>query len=654
MKIKIVLHFRFKFQNHFMKYFIYLILTFSLFSEENFLLDRKKDEPIFIKVKKNKSGVRNSLSFIQVDKDQETLSSMGELSTIKLKFNQGSTILKVKEYTIDKKLIFSDKIERIKEGFSFSTFKGKNKKGKAIFQKINFDVHANPLEIQYQDENKKSTIDKNGISKVLFSYNKLGKKISESYFDLLDKPKEDKFGIAKYEFKYDAFGNLLTKKFFDEKNTLTESKNGYAIESNSYDYTSNINGKLVLNEFFDKEKKAKNDKFGIAKYIYNYDKNGNKISEIFKNDKDNYVEDKKGIAKRIWSYDVKGNILLEEEYGKDGKLKNDLTDNVSRTITEYSSSNEVETKQIYFYDENEKPSINEVLGVAYIKITKTPMKNGYEILEEFFDVDKKPCNSLDGYHIVLKNYDNLNNQVYEEYRNVNQELIDSKDGYAKFRASFNGKLLVEESYFSVEDKSVIGDEGYSKQIRKYNNEKKLISIENFGVDNSLTNSELGYAKQINTFNKKGFKTSEEFFDENDKLTTNNEGFAKINFKYNEACLKLKKEADCISLIEYLDKDLKLVDPKKGNAKDEFFYDDKANLILHKEFNKKNELIHQFEFSYINGFKKESAVEHFKNKALRKAVYYLYLVNPFDSSKVLKISLNKLLRPIKFEEEDFKD
>lgn len=637
-----------------MKYFIYLILTLSFFSEENILLERKKDEPIFIKVKKNKSGVRNSLSFIQVDKDQESLSSMGELSTIKLKFNQGSTILKVKEYTIDKKLIFADKIERIKDGFSFFTFKGKNKKGKSIFQKISFDIHANPLEVQYLDENQKPTIDKNGISKILYTYNKQGKKISESYFDLLEKPREDKFGIAKYELKYDALGNVLTKKFFDEKNNLTESKNGFAIESNTYDYTSNINGKLVLKEFFDKDKKNKNDKTGIAKYIYTYDKNGNKISEIFKNDKDNFVEDKKGIAKRIWSYDAKGNILLEEEYGKDGKLKNDITDNVSRTITEYSSSNEVETKQIYFYDENEKLSINEVLGVAYIKITRTPIKNGYEILEEYFDADKKPCNSHDGYHIVLKNYDNLHNQIYEEYRNINQELIVSKDGYAKYKASFNGKLLLEEEYLNVDDKPIIGDEGYYKQIRKYNKENKLISIENFGLDKTLTNSELGFAKQINTYNKKGVKTSEEFFDENEKLVTNHEGFAKINFKYNEACLKLKTEADCISSIEYLDKELKLIDPKKGNAKDEFFYDEKANLISHKEFNKKNEQIHQFEFSYINGFKKESAVEHFKNKALKRAVYYLYLVNPFDSAKVLKISLNKLLRPVKFEEENFKD
>jgi hypothetical protein len=626
----------------------------NLFAEENILLKTKLENPISIKVKKNKAGIRNSLSFIEVAEDRETLSSLNGLSTIKLKFKSEGTLLSVKEFTIDKKKIYTNTISQIAEGFLLKSFKGTTKKGKPLFQKITYDKSGNILSIEYLDDMNKPSIDQNGFSKLIFSYNKFGKKKTAEFFDLLEKPREDKFGIAKYEYAYDVFGNLLKTKIYSANNKPAADKYGIFEENFIYDYTNDLSGKLVMKEFFDKEGKPKADRLGISKYIYSYNSQGKKTLEEFRNEKGNLIEDKKGFARYVWEYNEKNELLLEEEYGKNGKLKDDPTDNVAKTINQYIKKDNEEITVSSFYNSENKLVLNSVIGAAEVRKVQSLLKNGYQVTEEYFSPEKEKINCLEGYHFLLKRFDISNNQVYEEYRDSSEKLIASKEGYAKYKADYNGKNLLVEEYLTADDKLAEGDDGFAKQIRNYDKTGNLLSVENFDSENKLAASEFGYAKHILKYNASGEKISEEFTDKNNQLILNHEGIAKINYTYNRSCIAKKKQGDCISKIEYFSKDQKLINTKKGFAKEENFYNEDGDLISKKFYNEKNALKTNLEFMYFQNYKKETAIEHFRENALNRGVYYLYLLNPYNKSKMIKISLNTFLRPIKLEEENFQD
>ena len=126
--------------NHLFFGILYLLsLLFSpLFSqtEENILFSTKGKSPTFAKIKYDKYGNRKSISFVKVDEDSEHLVEMEGLAIAKAKYEEKSKTFKVKEYDIDKTLLFTNKVKIQKDGFELFTFLGKTKNKKALFKKI--------------------------------------------------------------------------------------------------------------------------------------------------------------------------------------------------------------------------------------------------------------------------------------------------------------------------------------------------------------------------------------------------------------------------------------------------------------------------------------------------------------------------------------
>jgi hypothetical protein len=632
------------------KLLLFLILTLGIYPEENIPISYKNKKVIYMKVKRATNLQRKAISFIEQDGNSETLSSLDGLSMIRLKAGKGDELLKVKEYSIDKKLIFTNKINKTENGFELYSFLGKNKKGKSIIQKVKYNQNAQILSIEYLDDSQKPIQGKNGFYKKEFTYHKSGKITSEKYFDLFEKLKEDKFGIAEIQNSYDTFGNLLSTKYFNSKQKLTENKNKVAEESYTYDFINNNEAKLVLKENFDREGNPKKDKNGIAKYVYKHNAQGNKILVEYRDEKSSLVEWNQ-FAKIKYDYDEKGRLILEEEYGSDGELKLDPSDSVAKITKEYKDSSSEEITITKFFDNKEKPCLNTTLGVHKIIQTKQKTKNGNFILEEYFDVDDKRKKSLEGYAILTKQFDLLENLIYEEYKDESEKLVISKDGYAKYTAKFQGKLLLQEEYLDLENKIIEGDEGYARQVLTYDKNNKLVKVENLDKDEKLVNSEFGYAKQYNTFNTNGYKIAEEYYDKEGKLVLNQNKFAKAVYYYDANCLKQKKEEDCISKIDYFSEKLKPIANNQGIARIENIYDKNFTLIATSYYNEKLELKNRKEYRMINEKIKEVGIETYKNNKLHRAVYYNFIQNPFKKDELIKISFNKFLRPIKMQKEE---
>lgn len=627
--------------------FIFFVSILPAEEEENILFSTKGKSPTYSKVKYDKYGNRKSISFVKVDEDSEHLVEMEGLAIAKIKFDEKTKTLKVKEYDIDQNLLFTNKVKILKDGYELLTFLGKKKNGKAVFKKILYDINGNKIEEEFLDENKKPNNNKNKISKIKYKYNSNGKKVLVEYFDTKGKYTEDPTGIAKYVYTYDARGNRLTSNFLGENEKPKENKEGIASESFTYDYTTSEKGKLILQESFDKKGLPKNNSKGISKTIYNYDSNGNKILTEFRDANGKLKEDPKGFAKYVFEYANDGSVKLEEEYGKDGKLKLDPADGIARTTSEIETKDNSIIKTTKFFDTEGKLKINEVLEVAIVKTTTTLSKEGKEIRTEYFDTDGKPKFSGENYAIMNQKYDPKGNQVLEEYFDGNNKPVNSRDGYAKYTATFKDKDMLSEEYFDINGKLIEGDDGFAKQIRSYNSSGKLVSIENFNSENQLIESNLGFAKMIVNYNTDGNKTEELYLNSKLGAVNNSEGISRVNYQYNKSCLsKTAKEEECYSLVQYYDSNSKPCENKKQISKTISLFDESGRVKSIQNFHADETRHSRHTYSYEFGNKREIAWELFKKNILSRAVYYIYLPNPgFNSKSILKVTLNRLYRPI---------
>jgi uncharacterized protein YkuJ len=116
--------------------------------------------------------------FIKVEQDSEHLVEMDGLAIAKIKYDEKAKTFKVKEYDIDKNLLFTNKVKILNDGFELTTFLGKKKNGKAIFKKILYDSMGNKTQEEFLDENKKPNANNHKISKIKYRYNLSGKKNS--------------------------------------------------------------------------------------------------------------------------------------------------------------------------------------------------------------------------------------------------------------------------------------------------------------------------------------------------------------------------------------------------------------------------------------------------------------------------------------------
>ena len=149
------------------------------------------------------------------------------------------------------------------------------------------------------------------------------------------------------------------------------------------------------------------------------------------------------------------------------------------------------------------------------------------------------------------------------------------------------------------------------------------------------------------YNKDGNKIEEIYLNAKLENTNNSEGIHKTLYQYDKTCLsKTTKAEDCYSLIQYFDLNQKPTVNKKQISKTITQYDESGRIKSIQNFLADDTRSSRRIYSYELGNKKEIAWETYKNNILNRAVYNMYIYNPFSTSKpIVKITLNKLNRPI---------
>lgn len=230
----------------------------------------------------------------------------------------------------------------------------------------------------------------------------------------------------------DGYDYLVTKQVFERSELkLLDRIGDYNIFRNVSVPTvikqRNENGQVTKVMIYDDDGVLTNDSNGYAIIEYAYDQYGYVSFEFHKNAEGMAVLDNNGRAGYERSYDEAGHIVRELNLGN-----------------------------------NSEPVLCK-LGYAEVRRKYVGEKL---LLEEYFDINGEPLNSINGYARRECQYDGRGNMILERFVDSDNRLVITNAGYAVKRCEYSGNKLVYEEYFGDDDSSLIQQAGHAayKQI----------------------------------------------------------------------------------------------------------------------------------------------------------------------------------------------
>lgn len=412
--------------------------------------------------------------------------------------------------------------------------------------KLKYDKFNRPTEKAYFDESGNPTTCNNGFHKITFEYNSQGNIIKYSFFGKDHMPIKNSDRYAQMSLDYDEVGNVTSVKYFDEQGNLTMNSSGYATIENEYDSATNFR---IMNNSFDTKGK--------------------------------HLEGRK------FKYDKRGNIIEVRFVDEDGKLsKNSVVENY-----EY---NEIDlTVRTYYTDDN--GNMTNFPDAKYSQIKYEYDEHGNRTKTSYWDKDNKPSFNKEKTHIIIKNYDAMDNLIYWKALDVNGNPNKSDSNYTEVKYAYDNRgNQIEFTIFDGFGKAINGDDGWHKQVNTYNNRNQTETEAYYDVNGNLVKSkEDGYAKKVNSYDNHGNLIKVEEYDKDSKLFQTetrklNEKENVIEVVWKDANGNNPKDKLSKITIEYEEDG---VTPKKQS-----YYDDKGKLIAHQTYNKEKDEWNDYVFA----------------------------------------------------------
>lgn len=439
----------------------------------------------------------------------------------------------------------------------------------------------------------------------------------------------DKDGNAKIFRTFDLMGNLNLYEIYDKFGKIKQ-KAIYAYDYKCIELTNKPQGCIILYEYLNRlqsdKKKSELEVLNYGKKTITYDLNclkEKKVSEKCISQEENYDQNGKlsditerftfgcidyslelgAYAKKKSNFDIKGNEILREFYNS----KNNLIEDSSGGA-----------KYIYAYnqeclDKGNKTQHCRTLTEVYDKKLKLKYKAIYD----------ENCVRTGKASMESPNYCTAWKEIYDSKKNGKSKILITKADFDKEGFKTN-----------VENYNINGNFDF-KTIYHFEKEK-LIKKENQDINGNLIEDTNGIAIYKYTYDHEKFTTLEETLGVDGKLKANPDGIARMVFRYNDNCLRIKKNRyECTSLEEYYDEQEKLFNAKINNedthsyAKKSREFDDQGNIITEAYYDKKLQLrknqngISKYKFRY-DKFGEIVEEEHYGKKgALKRKIQYGY-------------------------------
>ncbi len=290
--------------------------------------------------------------------------------------------------------------------------------------------------------------------------------------------------LANYNTEYKNIKKNI-KQFIKKKEYTLFELNPYLFIEYSYDKDNEIYEQRYYDGYYQPYKKN-NSEFAY-KYSCKYS-NGLLIEEKYENSDSSLWENGVSIPYVKYYYDEKGRLINEEWYRTEEKnplkiyrFKNisnvyDLNNNIIEVIIEYNS----------MLDENQ--------FFSFIKTMS--YDDYHHLLEEsIFDLNRKPI-EINGIHKKEYKYDKYGYQRYAAVYNMYYKLTSTESNYSIVTKKYDQRgNIIEFSYFDENENPCLIDEYYHKLIVTYNANNILIHSEYRGINGELVNNKDGFAYQ---------------------------------------------------------------------------------------------------------------------------------------------------------------
>lgn len=541
-----------------------------------------------------------------------------------------------------KEFVYDDDNNCIKASYYNTKHKAADDGNGATVYKFKHDKFGNRIsQTHWTIDDKPTALKGTGIYGVHYTFNERGCNVKAEYIDKDGKPMFNYAGYCAIINEFDENGFLNKTYFLDDKGKRVLAK----YDNNAFgmiQMKNNANGQKLEIAFFDEFDNKIDNSTGYHKNIYKYDSLGNQISCKYFNSKDEsckyrgfehesrYVYDEfnrvieisyydangklcqsgGGSAKVTFEYNRQGAPIKIAYWGMDGKLQENSSFYAYVTYEYDEQGNEI--KHQYFNSRGDLCISNE--GWATVCTYYDPKTNfitaykdydakGKLIIENRYEVDSKG-NVIKKYSIddkgelssgsVVANYtyDANNNQTSVWYTNlagISVAYPGSKYSKIKYKHDERGNAI-EISWWDVNDKPSVADDGTHKWIKEYNMLDQLIHDVSYDMAGKPINNKEGYAEQRYDYDIYGHIISTKIFDGYGMPVNGFDGWQCNKVSYN-------KRGNVLS-DEYLDKNGKYVDSKENSyARAIYRYDANGNNIEIKYSDKLDKIIYIEEYRY---------------------------------------------------------
>lgn len=408
-------------------------------------------------------------------------------------------------------------------------------------------------------------LDKSGFAKYMVKYDKFGRVIERSSYDLRDNLKCDEDGIALFRYSYDLNGKLKEIKFYNDFKQVTDNKDQiykitfhfdhldrlikkvyksknpfkpnaiYTIQYKIFEY--NENNKVILIRTVNNKKRI------ISEIHFEYNDNGFIVNVFGDNNGTLYKK-----AERI--YDKDSNIIQKQffkpnntpiiynnnssyvryEYDTYGNILKELYYSLNHALTEYME---------YMYNSDQK-----IVSMSEFKLCKHNNNVISKISSTLYLYDDKGLLiskklSVNTTEICLTayKYDENRNLIEKRYYDHNSKLMNHRNkDYAivKYQYDQFGNIITKKRY--DKDNCIINlynNIAYSEST--FNEFREVIMIKNFDNTNQLCSDDNNTAIIRYEYDDKGRLCSEMYYNHRNQLVNNLQGiaFCKYEYKNNE-------------------------------------------------------------------------------------------------------------------------
>lgn len=476
--------------------------------------------------------------------------------------------------------------------------------------------------------------DSDGIHKVVFENDSLGRILVSTYYDLDGNVTQRKDGVAIMKYEYDDWGNISTLKFYSASGKYTMNSRMYSKITNECDAWGNI----VKEQFYDQNEKLCYNSDNAAQRIIEYDKNGFPLSISILDANGKPWVGKEGYSKVYIKCDNRGNQIENNYEGISGKPCTNAGGYASITV-EYDRWGHPTHQAIYSIDGyltnhlngtsgwnavyDDVGNITQVnyfgadwnvcsnnTGVAsweaeyndrgdLISMTlfdvygnKTLCTFGYAsflnqflentLITSYFDINGRPCNTINGFHKIHYYYDDYGNITEHRFYNNKNELCESSEGYAICKTSYdNLGNIIKIAYFDSMGNYTKSNYGF--EVVKYESDERgrVISAHFYDKNDVPTTNSDGIYGYYATYDCRGNQIEYRGVDINENLCCGNLGYAKWEKKFDSRGSQLSYAA--------YDEKHNLVADKNGVAFWEKEFNDRGLLLTLSYYNENKTL-----------------------------------------------------------------